>query len=259
MLPRLGLLWLLLCACAASLAGEREAITIVYGAHYAPFAMGDEHLARGIQRDFVQRVLGDRLGLQVVHETYPWKRAQRMVQDGERDGFFTVPTEERAAYTVASAIPFYETHFVMHTARDNPQLARLRQVLTLDDLAALPELRHIHMHGSGWHEAALKGMKRVQPIVDATRVPQMLVQGRADLYIEQTEMLRYQARQLGVADRIVSLQETSLRKLGWHLFLSKSSRHVGKMAAINEELARLKASGELERIRKEVFALHGVE
>ncbi len=256
---RAWLVALLLSLWAVSTAAEDRAITIVYGANYPPFAWGDERNAQGIQRDFVQRVLGDRLGYRVVHEMYPWRRAQRMVQDGERDGFFTVPTPERATFTVASALPFYETQFVMHTARDNPKLALLRQVRSLQDLEALPELRHIHMQGSGWHEEALKRMKRVERVTDAAKVPRMLTEGRVDVYIEQAELLLPQARDVGVADRIVSLRDQPLRRMGWHLFIGKQSRHVGKMARIDEELARLKASGELERIRQEVFRLHGVE
>jgi polar amino acid transport system substrate-binding protein len=250
------LLALLLIGWAAK--AEPEPITIVYGDSYKPFAWGSGLDARGIQRDFVQRVLVERMGLRVVHEVLPWRRAQNYVRDGERDGFFTVPTEERAQYTSATAASFYETHFVMHTAKRNPQVMALRRVRTLQDLEGLPELRHIHMLGSGWHETALKFMPNVTQAVDAARIPSMLVRMRADLYIEQLEMFRFQAQEVGLLEEIVSFPDLPLRKVGWHLFFGKKSKHLHLLPRIDDELRQMQASGELQRLKVELFQRHGI-
>ncbi len=248
-----GLLTLALPAVAGT-----DEITIVYGEAYKPFAWGKGLEARGVQRDFVQRILVDKLGLKVRHEVLPWRRAQNYVRDGERDGFFTVPTDERATYTDATALPFYETAFVMHTARQSPHVEALRNVHAVQDLEALPELRHIHMLGSGWHEAALKNMRSVERAIDASRIPGMLVSQRADVYMEQLEMFRFQAEEQGLLGQIVSFPETPLRKVGWHLFIGKKSKHRDLLHRINEVLRQMQASGELDRLKREIFLSNGI-
>ena len=235
-----------------------EEITIVYGDAYKPFSWGSGFDAKGVQRDFVQRILVDKLGLQVRHEVLPWRRAQIYVRNGERDGFFTVSTQERLSYTEATTLPFYETSFVMHTARSNPRARTLQSVKSLQDLKALPELRHIHMLGSGWHEAALKGLPHVAQATDASRIPAMLAQQRADVYIEQAEMFRFQAEEQGLLGQIVSFSDAPMHRVSWHLFFGKNSPHRDLLPRINELLRKLKASGELDRIKREVFERNGI-
>jgi hypothetical protein len=72
-------------------------------------------------------------------------------------------------------------------------------------------------------------------------------------------MFRFQAAEAGLLPQLVTLREPSLRKVGWHLFLSKKSPHVGLMSRINEALRQMQASGELERIKLDVFKKNGVE
>jgi polar amino acid transport system substrate-binding protein len=63
-----------------------DTIMIVYGSQYKPFAWGgDDLVAYGIQRDFVEEILGKRMGLKVKHEAYPWQRCQVLVKDGQKD------------------------------------------------------------------------------------------------------------------------------------------------------------------------------
>ncbi len=203
---------------------SQESITIVYGAHYKPFAWGENNIAYGVQKDFVEAVLGGKMGIKVKHEAYPWKRCQRMVREGSVDGFFTVATPERAEYTMSSA-PFYETHFVMHTGKLNPNVARLKTVRSLEELERLHNINHIYMLGSGWHENALKNMKNITKNVDASTIPIMLKRQRADVYIEQAEMFRYQAKEKGVLEDILTLNEFTMKDLGWRIFIGNKSKH----------------------------------
>jgi len=114
------------------------------------------------------------------------------------------------------------------------------------------------MLGSGWHINALKNMKNISTIPDASNIPMMLKLLRADLYIEQAEMFRYQAKKAGVLDELVTLNETSIRKLGWHIFIGKKSKYQALIPKINQVLARLHASGELEKIKQKIFLKYGI-
>ncbi|HSG53708.1 MAG TPA: transporter substrate-binding domain-containing protein, partial [Rheinheimera sp.] len=180
-----------------------DEIIIGFGEAYKPFAWNDHGVSAGIQADFVEEVLVNQLGLKIVRLACPWRRCQQLVKAGEIDGFFTVPTEEREAYTVKTTVPFYHTNFVMHTAKDNRNLPAFKLAKNLLDIEMLNYVVHVNMRGSGWHNHALRNVKHRTEVQDALMIPKMLVQGRADLYIEQAEMFRYQAKELGLLDDII--------------------------------------------------------
>ncbi len=235
-----------------------DSITITYGNEYKPFAWGEKDIALGVQKDFVDIILGEKLGLKVNHEVCPWKRCQLLVKEGKKDGFFTVATHKRAEYTIKSSIPFYETQFVIHTSKLNPHLERLKAVRSLEDLEKMHDLAHIHMLGSGWHEQALKNMKNVKTIVDSAAIPTMLKLLRADVYIEHSAMLRYQANEKGILTELLSLDENPIINLGWYIFISKKSKHQPLMPKINKMLETLQASGELHTMKMEIFKKYGM-
>ncbi|MDI9244720.1 transporter substrate-binding domain-containing protein [Marinobacter sp. CHS3-4] len=236
-----------------------SAIVVGYGDAYEPFAWVEEGQVRGIQVDFVEAVLVERMGLKVRHEGCPWNRCQREVRKGEKDAFFTVPTAEREEYTLKSLFPFYVTRFVMHTSRENRFRDQLSEVRTLEELESMTELRHVHMLGSGWHESALANMEHVQTSHGADMIPILLARDRADVYIEQAEMFRYQARQKGVLDEVISFDQFAAGALGWHLFIGRDSKHADVMSRIDLVLAEMTASGELQTLKRQIFAKYGVE
>lgn len=234
-------------------------LTITYGSKYKPFAWGENGIPYGIQMDFVEEILSKRMGIKVKHEVYPWKRCQKYVREGEKDGFFTVPTPVRAEYTIKSTIPFYKTHFVMHTSKKNPNIERLKKVKSLADLEKMNDISHVYMLGSGWHENALKNMKTIHKIPNASKIPLMLTTLRADVYIEQTSMFLYQAKKLNISEQVLTFNEPSIRELGWHIFIGKKSKHQSLMPKINKMLETLQSSGELEKIKLEIFKRYGID
>ena len=236
---------------------DPDTIVITYGDFYKPFAWGEKDKALGVQIDFVEEILVKRLGYKVRHEACPWKRCQKMVREGSRDGFFTVSTPERAEYTVKTEIPFYRTAFVLHTGKNNSKLSLIKTIRNIEDLKKYPQIRHIHMFGSGWHELHLKNLKYVSEIKNAAMIPQMLASGRADLYIEQAEMFRYQVRELGLSHEVITIP-ASMREMGWHLFIRKDSPWVKIMPQLDRELKKLQSTGELNRIKIRLFKKYGI-
>ncbi len=235
-----------------------ETLSVTYGADYKPFAWGDNTVAFGIQKQFVEEVLVKRLGINVIHEACPWARCQALVKAGQKDAFFTVPTIERADYTEKTTLPFYSTRFVMHTSKHNPHIDRLNQIKRLEDLEAMPEIRHIYMLGSGWHDQALKNMQDISRIRDATKIPLLLTLNRADLYIEQAEMFRYQTKELGLQDKLLTFESPVIETLNWHLFIGKKSSKLSLLSNINQALTEMEESGELETIKQSLFKQFGV-
>ncbi|MFC3094467.1 hypothetical protein DRW07_13740 [Alteromonas sediminis] len=231
-----------------------QAIQIAYGDAYKPFAWRGETGAVGIQVEFVEELLVERLGISVKHVACPWKRCQRMVKEGNLDGFFTVPTVERDSYTEKSEIPLYTTEFMIHVAKDSAVIDQLKGLRYLPELLAIQELRHAFMRGSGWHEEMLKKAQNVTRVADASVIPTMLIQNRADLYIEQTEMFRFQAAQLGLDNLLVTLPSPIIERVNWHLFISDKSQNINILPRLNALLKSLKDNGELEALQQEIFA-----
>ena len=78
---------------------ENRELRIVYARNYAPFSwQGEGGKVEGILIDMLEEVLGRRMGIALSHEVFPWARSQRMVAEGERDAFFTIPNARRAEY-----------------------------------------------------------------------------------------------------------------------------------------------------------------
>ncbi|MDM7859810.1 transporter substrate-binding domain-containing protein [Alteromonas sp. ASW11-36] len=235
-----------------------EVLKIAYGDGYAPFAWMGERQAKGVQIDFLDEILVQRLGFEVHHVACPWKRCQRLVENAELDGFFTVPTDSRAEYTEKTKSPFYTTNFLIHTKKDHPLLCEFQSIRSLEELLQMQGLRHVFMRGSGWHEQNLAGLKNITQVADAAVIPKLLVQNRADLYLEQAEMFKYQASQLGLQDQLVSLSSPVIKRQGWHLFIGKSSLHVGIVAQVDSLLEDMQSTGELEQLRRIIFARYGI-
>lgn len=235
-----------------------QPLTVVYGDAYKPFAWERDGEIVGVQPDFVHAILVEEMGLNVVNEPCPWKRCQRQVKLGQRDAFFTVPTDERATYTVRTRRPFYTTRFVLHTGKDNPFIERLKSVSSIEELSSMKTLRHVYMLGSGWHETHLSGLARVKTAQNSSSIPLILARNWADVYVEQRELFRFQARAAGVEDELVSLDQNALRTLGWHLFIGETSEHADLIPKIDAVLRELADSGELERIKARIFARYGM-
>ncbi len=128
---------------------------------------------RGLMVDVMDRV-GLELGVQVHHEGYPWLRAQKLVRAGQADGFVTVPTRERRAYTRVVEAPVAFSPLTLFTQTGHPALARLNQARALSDLKAFTILDYI---GNGWGKENLVGFK-VHLTSNVDNVFKLLAAGR---------------------------------------------------------------------------------
>ena len=72
-----------------------------------------------------------RAGIVFVCEPVAWKRAQVMVQDGERDAMVTLLTAERAEYSIASNEIVYESHMAAFISAAHPQRGQLARIKTI--------------------------------------------------------------------------------------------------------------------------------
>jgi polar amino acid transport system substrate-binding protein len=61
----------------------------------------------GFFYEIITEALENRMGVKVVWSAYPWPRCQENLKAGKAEAILTVPTEERASYSVTHEFPFY--------------------------------------------------------------------------------------------------------------------------------------------------------
>ncbi len=257
----LALLFLILFAASSSAevvdAGAplpKRPLTIAFAENYPPFSWrSKEQIPQGILRDFLEATLEKRLGIQVQYAIYPWARGQLLVQNGEVDGFFTIPTPKRGAYTEVSQQPLFVSNFYLYTGAENPNIALLRNLRTLDAVKRYPELRHVAIVGAGWHSTQLDGVKELEYVQDSMHILKLLRYNRADVYIEQRPLMSYQMKTLGYADNIIEIANT-MDATHWHLMIGKTSAYIPVLARLDALLTQLEKRQELDALREQIFS-----
>ena len=233
---------------------QAKELKAVYAQDYLPFSWSeDDSVAKGVEVDFVNAVLGDKLGMKMTHIVYPWARAQAMVQEGQADIMVTIPNKKRRSYALVSDIPLFSSNFLMHTGVSNPKKSRLSTITNLKDLIKQEDIIHGHIVGAGWHSVKLKGVRSLKIAPSSLQILQLLDRNRIDVYIEQTPLIRYQIKTLGFEGRIEEIPHI-LEETHWHICLSKKSSFSGVMPQLNALLVKMKNDGTLLKLQEEVFS-----
>lgn len=205
---------------------------------------------KGLFIDILERVLVQELGMGLVLEPYPWKRAQKQVEDGNADFLISVPTRERLLYSIASDEPLLKMHLHVYTYAGHPQLDRIRKISTPMDIIAL-HLTPVTNEGNGWHKENIDalGIKTLYVPNDGNLV-QFLAKRRADIMIDAPITMNHLIRQYGLTADIV---QTDVRfgPVNFHLLMSRKSRHVDLMPQINTAIGKMAADGTLEKLALE--------
>lgn len=222
-----------------SLAAEMR---VVYNEDYRPFSFAETGKMTGILVDLMDE-LGRRAGLEVVHEGFPWERAQAMVKSGLADAFVTLVNPARSEYAHASNVTLLQVGNRGVTAKSNPRLSALRQILSVDDTLAF---RHVGFIGSGWTKIHL-AKAEVTALPTATAIFQFLLSNRADLFVESELVIEYNAQVLKVADELVLLHPV-FDTVDFRFQVSKKSPLAVRMAEFDATLKAIVADGSVKKI-----------
>jgi len=172
-----------------------QEMTLVYAQGYIPYSWeGDNGKVQGVEIDFVNEIIGKRLGINVKHEIYPWARSQSMVKAGSADAFVTIPNDVRRQYTQVTNIPFFETKFLLYTGMSNPKKHDLMKINSLTELIKNDGLIHGQIVGGGWHAIHLKGAKKVHEVLNSIQILKILDRNRVEVYIEQSPLISYEIK-----------------------------------------------------------------
>ena len=204
---------------------------------YRPLSFVDGGAMRGILVDVLEEVLGRRLGLRCEHEGYPWLRAQRLVEVGQRDAICTIATPERLAYAVAASEPVITAPTCIFVRGDNPRAATFAQARNLDELRELkPSV--ISYIANGWAKNKLGGFD-VAGSGDFNSAIKMLIARRGDIMIENVLVMSYVLARTPGGDA-VQLLPNRMDRADFQLLIGKSSPHVQRSAQIAKVLRLFK-------------------
>lgn len=198
---------------------------------------------QGILIDVLTEALQKRMGIQLVHEGYPWARAQILVKQGQADAFVTVPTPERRTYTEVNQEPVVLATFNIFTSVKNPRLDALK---TVETISQLKNFNLVHYLGSGWAKKNLAEMN-----VDwANTLDQSLLflaKGRADALIDVSQVIQYAIRNLKLNDQLVKLPNV-IDSSPFNLCIGKTSPYVNILSKVDQTLRKMKKDGALDKI-----------
>ncbi len=235
---------ILLCYFVPTLTFATEPMKIVYYDSYPPRSWQEDGQMKGILIDIITEALQNRMGIKLVHEGYPWARAQAMVEAGQADAFITVPTPKRRIYTEVSTEPVIKLELFISTQVDNPKLAQLKTIKTI---AELKPYRIVDYYGNGFLEQKLKGfnVERV-PGIDA--VYPFLAAGKAEVLLLSGGRIN-SIKKMGYQNKIVVLPQP-IYSMSFNLCISKKSPYKNILTDFDLVIRQMATDGFIQKVHE---------
>lgn len=237
----------MLCYTAPALANSPQPLRIAY-TPFEPFHATDPqgHLT-GLFYDMLTEALQNRLKTPLVWTPYPWPRCQENVKNGLDDALLTVPTAQRAAFTVTHADPFYIKSLTVFTYARHPRIAAIRAIRTIADIRRAG-FSTITYSGNGWQQENVRkaGIKVVEAF-QLENVWKMLAQKRGDLVIEWPLGVWPILYRNGLLDRVVDTG-IEVAQLPFHLLLRQTASQVVLLPALNATFKAMQQDGTMASI-----------
>lgn len=217
---------------------ESSLFRMVYYDDFPPFSWknvdGD---MQGFFIDFFDELLGARMGFNVIHEGYPWQRAQEMVRIGHADAFCTLDNPERRTYTVIGEVPVVIDQMAGFVSSSHPDLERIANIQQLESLKGFAFADYI---GSGWGRHHLVDQKVIW-VQTSLQAMEMAASQRVDLFIHASLVGRYQIIQYGLGQLIHEVP-FPFETIRFFLCIGKMSPYSSMMAQFDEQIALFQAS-----------------
>lgn len=223
----------------------KETMLFVYYHDYAPFSWKEDDTMRGMYIDIVNEAFTNRLGIPVIHQGYPWVRAQKMVSAGQADGYCTTITPERLSFSAVTKESIIEVNFKIFTPAKSPRLEQLRKVKSIQELK---DFKLADYSGSGWAEKYLSELD-IHWLHTNDQIWNFLLKGRADASVKNEWTTNYILKQIGYQDKIIELPHPMNNEpIPFHIFIGKASSFVNYIDKLDDTLKTMKHDGTLKRI-----------
>lgn len=249
MLSRI-LIAILLCTGSIYAQASEQSVVISYNSDWPPYSFGSGASVKGVLPDLMEELIHKRLGIDVVHEGQPWRRAQNLVKQGQADAMITFASDDRLTYSTSS-------ENIVYSLQQRPVVRKegLTAKALMDDQAvsALNDQRVCMMIGDGWTEAFYKQHQiNADKVRNTQACLRMIASDRADVFIHPAAAVNANMRETDTSDVLVHLPIV-YAEMQFSLLLSKQSGYkddfIEKFDALVNEM---KASGEYDLLIEKV-------
>lgn len=232
---------------------DKPTLTWVYWKDAEPLCWEDNGTPQGLEVEIAEKVLS-RLGIKVNHVFYPWARAQKMVETGEADMMTTTPNDARFKYAIFGKEMTLPNYWTIYVKKGNNDLLKKAEKFTkLEDLKPYKLADFV---GNGWQSAYMSkdnGYNISLQVQTLAQVPTTLANDRVDMIINSENWIDWMSAKQGVSDKLEKV-DVILPNTRYH-FVAMVSRkspwaEKGIIRAFDEELKKIKASGEWIQILK---------
>lgn len=193
-----------------------ETFKMAYNQDWEPYSYGTGSEVNGILVDKVNEYFAN-MGIEVSHFGIPWNRVQKSVEQGLLDGFISVPTKTRLAYSNSSE----QIVFVIE----------MKPVVSTDALSKTPInkaedlrlLRICDIFGNGWAKNFYNNLNvkaHEAPTVD--NCLKMIDKGRMDVIVQPFDVTSSKIKLLGLEDSLTILPPV-FGRMEFTLLVSKKS------------------------------------
>lgn len=194
----------------------------------------------GMLKDILEELFRHVPGYRLEFHTFPWTRAQRLVEVGQMDLMVTFPSNSRKAYAAFSEHSVYTMDYgnLVYDSR-NSRAVQLDAVRSFEDLRGMT---FISQEGVAWEDEKVPAYISRYKVNAPRAMWHMMFQRRAgDFFIMTVEHALYSANRYGYRDQLrmkkVDFIPNSL--VEFHVGVRKSHpQHAVLMQAIDAAMAR---------------------
>ncbi|WP_342118080.1 substrate-binding periplasmic protein [Pseudoduganella sp. OTU4001] len=155
----------------------------------------------GLLKDMLVELFRHVPGYRLEFRTYPWARAQRLVESGQMDMFVTFPSASRKAYAAFSPHAIYTLDYgnLVFDSRSS-KAAKLETARSFEDLRGLT---FISQEGVSWEDENVPAYIKRYMVNTPRSMWHMIFQRKAgDFFIMSVEHAIYIANRYGYRDQL---------------------------------------------------------
>jgi len=226
----------------------RSTFIITYNDNLAPLSYVQDGEIKGILVDIMQLILVERLGKEVEHRGYSWKRAQFMVKTENADAFCTSPSSVRKRYARFTSIPVFVSSPAIFSGINNPRKSGIETIGSIDGVRAFSLVDYL---GSPWARNTLPKdiLDTMHWVGSLDTVLRMLAINRYDIYIGDGIIGKYTLMNLGLADDIFTRTVTIGKSSQYYFAVRKTHPEAQDIVKeVEHSLKEVSGEGLIERI-----------
>ncbi len=199
----------------------------------------------GIFVDIIREILEKRMGIDVIYEVLEWTLCTEKMERGEKDAFFTFPSEDRLKFCDTHINTGFTFEWVFWTYTGNPRMDEIKKIKSIDDIIKSDFVVGTYI-GNDWAKMELEDKGANVEYSDYEF--EKLGQKKLDLIIEDPIIGRNKIKYCRIPQDGFAKINVVLRTVSYQLLINKNSPYVHILSEFDEHLRAIKKDGTMEKI-----------